>query len=295
MVSGVVLVDKPKGLSSHGGVAAVRRALGTKKIGHAGTLDPAATGLLVLGVNAGTRLLNFFVGVDKEYSATLRLGYATTTDDAEGEPILVGDGDLDACTEQKIATVLEGFRGEIDQVPSTYSAIKVQGKRAYDLARSGSEVELASRRVTISRLECGEISHGVGFLDVELQVECSSGTYIRALARDVGKALLVGGHLVALRRTRVGPCTVEGASAPEEVKENQIISLADAARLLMPAITLEGASITDISHGRSIPATAWPTEGPLAAIDGDTGHLVAILQASEGRSRILMGVPPAER
>jgi tRNA pseudouridine55 synthase len=295
MTSGIVLVDKPLGLSSHSAVSGVRKALGTKKVGHAGTLDPAATGLLVMGVNAGTRLLTYLVGLDKSYTAVMRLGYETTTDDAEGEQVGEPSPATQALTEGDIHSALDAFRGGIEQVPSTYSAIKVEGKRAYDLARSGKEVELRARPVTISQLEAGEITPGDGFIDVELLVECSSGTYIRALARDIGRRLGVGGHLVALRRTRVGPFGVEGAPLPQDVKESQIHGLAEVATRVMPSVTLSEREVDDISHGRPIPAEGWPASGPVAGVDGRSGNLVAILESSAGRSRILMGVPDYER
>ena len=295
MASGIVLVDKPLGLSSHSAVSGVRKALDTKKVGHAGTLDPAATGLLVMGVGAGTRLLTYLVGLDKSYTATLRLGYETTTDDAEGESVGETSTELASVSDDAIRRALEPFRGEIDQVPSTYSAIKVEGKRAYDLARSGQEVELRSRRVTVSHLEAPSITRGEDVIDVELVVDCSSGTYIRALARDIGRALGVGGHLVALRRTRVGPFGVEGTPAPQDVTESHLLGLAQVAGQIMPVVTLSKTEVADISHGRPVHAEDWPSPGPLAGCDEDTGGLVAIVEASGGRSRILMGVPHTER
>ena len=295
MASGIVLVDKPLGLSSHSAVSGVRKALDTKKVGHAGTLDPAATGLLVMGVGPGTRLLAYLVGLDKSYTATLRLGYETTTDDAEGEKVGETSTDLGSVSDEAIRAALEPFRGEIDQVPSTYSAIKVGGKRAYDLARSGQEVELRSRRVTVSHLEAPSITRGEDVIDVELVVDCSSGTYIRALARDIGRALGVGGHLVALRRTRVGPFGVEGTPAPQDVTESHLLGLAQVAGQIMPVVTLSKTEVADISHGRPVHAEDWPSPGPLAGCDEDTGSLVAIVEASGGRSRILMGVPHTER
>ena len=295
MASGIVLVDKPLGLSSHGAVSGVRKALDTKKVGHAGTLDPAATGLLVMGVGPGTRLLTYLVGLDKSYTATLRLGYETTTDDAEGEKVGETSTDLGSVSDEAIRAALEPFRGEIDQVPSTYSAIKVGGRRAYDLARSGQEVELRSRRVTVSHLEAPSITRGEDVIDVELVVDCSSGTYIRALARDSGRALGVGGHLVALRRTRVGPFGVEGTPAPQDVTESHLLGLAQVAGQIMPVVTLSKTEVADISHGRPVHAEDWPSPGPLAGCDEDTGSLVAIVEASGGRSRILMGVPHTER
>lgn len=295
MVSGIVLVDKPLGLSSHSAVSGVRRALGTKKVGHAGTLDPAATGLLVMGVNGGTRLLTYLVGLDKSYSASMRLGYETTTDDAEGEQVGEISTNLHQLRDEDIHRALDAFRGEIEQVPSTYSAIKVAGQRAYDLARAGREVELKARKVTISRLEVGVITRGEGFIDVELHVDCSSGTYIRALARDIGRALGVGGHLVGLRRTRVGPFYVDGAPPPQDVTQSQIHGLAEVATHVMPSVTLSAPEVEDVSHGRPIRAEGWPGSGPVAGVDARTGKLVAILESSAGRSRILMGVPDSER
>ena len=258
-------------------------------------MDPAATGLLVMGVNAGTRLLTYLVGLDKSYTATMRLGYETTTDDAEGDKVGESAPAVDSLTDEDIRSAVGPFRGQIEQVPSTYSAIKVEGKRAYDLARSGHEVELKSRVVTISRLETLGITRGNGVIDVELVVDCSSGTYIRALARDMGRALGVGGHLVALRRTRVGPFDVEGAPLPQDIGESQVMSLAEVASAVMPVVVLESQEVIDISHGRPIRAQGWPSAGPIAALAGESGGLVAILEASGDRSRILMGVPDSER
>ena len=291
MRSGLVLVDKPLGVSSHTVVSWARKALGTKKVGHAGTLDPEASGLLVLGVGVGTRLLTFCVGMGKTYHATMRLGYATTTDDAEGERIEVTGGSREACTPEAIDAVLKSFRGDITQVPSTYSAIKVEGKRAYDLARSGAEVVLKARPVTIHSLERGGVDVGDGFIDVTLRIECSSGTYIRALARDIGQMLGVGGHLVALRRTSVGPFDVTGAMPGDAIEASGIIDLAVAAQEIMPTVRLGAHAANDISHGRKIACPDWPTGQPLAALDDSSGELLAVVECVEGFSRILMGVP----
>ncbi|HSI26682.1 MAG TPA: tRNA pseudouridine(55) synthase TruB, partial [Aeromicrobium sp.] len=201
--SGIVVVDKPPGLTSHDIVARARRTLGTRKVGHAGTLDPMATGVLVLAFGRGTRLLGHLAGAEKVYEATVRLGAATTTDDAEGETLEttsandVGEADVEA--------VLLGFLVEVQQVPSSVSAIKVGGRRAHALVRAGEDVSLQPRTVTIHELTAGDFRHSDDFLDFDLVVRCSSGTYIRAIARDVGAALGVGGHLTRLRRTRVGP------------------------------------------------------------------------------------------
>jgi tRNA pseudouridine55 synthase len=270
-----------------------RKALGTKKVGHAGTLDPQASGLLVLGVGAGTRLLTYMVGLEKTYVATLRLGYATTTDDAEGERIDFPGGDLASVTIEALDQVLGRFRGPISQVPSTFSAIKVEGKRAYDLARSGAEVELKARPVTVYRLERGEPERQSGHIDLELTIECSSGTYIRALARDIGEELGVGGHLVALRRTRVGPFDVADALSHERIEASGLRGLAESAALVMTPVALGAREVDDIRHGRVVAAKDWPEGVPLAAVDDGSGQLVAIIECSAGRSRILMGVPEA--
>ena len=291
MVSGLLLVDKPLGVTSHGVVSMARKALGTKKIGHAGTLDPAASGLLVLGVGPGTRLLTYMVGLDKTYVATMRLGYSTTTDDAEGERIDHARGDLSSCTDAAIEGAMEPFRGKISQVPSTYSAIKVDGHRSYDLARAGKDVDLAARSVTIRRLERGTTSRAEGWIDVELLIECSSGTYIRALARDIGLALGVGGHLVALRRTTVGPFAIGDAVAHDAIELSALMTLADGARAVMDAVAVEGTNILDLRQGRAVPCEGWPQGVPLAAVAARTDQLVAIVECSGGRSRILMGVP----
>jgi tRNA pseudouridine55 synthase len=233
--------------------------------------------------------LTFLVGLGKTYRATMRLGYSTTTDDAEGES-LAPTGDVSSCRDSDIARAVENFRGEISQVPSTFSAIKVGGRRAYDLARAGQEVELKSRAVTIFTLEVGAISRHLHHIDVELLVECSSGTYIRALARDIGADLGVGGHLVALRRDRVGPFDVAGTGKAEDLTLDNLMPLGQAARLVMPALEVSGSEVSDLRHGRAIALEGHPTGVPLAAIERDTGVLLAVIEARAGRSRILMGV-----
>jgi len=293
VTSGILLVDKPLGVSSHGVVSMARKALGTKKVGHAGTLDPEASGLLVLGVGAGTRLLTYMVGLDKTYVATLRLGYGTTTDDAEGERIDFPGGNLESVSIEALDHVLARFRGQISQVPSTFSAIKVAGKRAYDLARSGAEVQLKARPVSVYRLERGEPERHKGHIDIELTIDCSSGTYIRALARDIGGALGVGGHLVALRRSAVGPFDVADALSHERIESSGLRGLAESAALVMTPVRLGQREVDDVRHGRAVAVHDWPEGVPLAAIDDASGQLVAIIECSAGRSRILMGVPEA--
>ncbi len=207
MTSGLVVVDKPAGVTSHDVVARVRRLAGTRKVGHAGTLDPMATGVLVVGVNRATRLLGHLMLTEKGYDATIRLGASTTTDDAEGEVV---ETPLDRPVDRRLdpRSTDRSSSGEIDQVPSAVSAIKVDGKRAYDRVRAGESVELASRRVTIHDLEVVAVRTAGDAIDVDVSIRCSSGTYIRAIARDLGRSLEVGGHLTALRRTAVGGFTL---------------------------------------------------------------------------------------
>ncbi|WP_418062735.1 tRNA pseudouridine(55) synthase TruB [Pimelobacter simplex] len=255
--SGLVVVDKPGGMTSHAVVSRVRRALGTRKVGHAGTLDPMATGVLVLGVERATRLLGHLMLTEKTYSATVRLGQATTTDDAEGESTATTS--TAHVTEDAVRTALTAFEGEISQVPSTVSAIKVDGKRAYARARAGEEVELQARPVTIHEITAGGFRREGDFLDLEIRVRCSSGTYIRAIARDLGTALGVGGHLTALRRHAVGEFTLDGAVT--DLDDVAVLPLADAARRSFPAIDLDAEQAQAVRYGR-----------PLAlAIDGLTG------------------------
>ncbi len=291
MPDGLLLVDKPLGISSHGVVSLTRKALDTKKVGHAGTLDPQASGLLVLGVGQATKLLTYCVGLGKTYTTTVRLGYATTTDDAEGERVVFPDGDLSVCTPQLIDRSLEGFVGQISQVPSTYSAIKVDGRRAYDLARSGRDVALKAREVSVYSLDRGEIRVDTNWIDVDLTISCSSGTYIRAIARDLGEVLGVGGHVVALRRTVVGPFGVEDAVMVDNIAEDHLLGVASAARAIMPSVELSRGEVDHVRHGRAVECSGWPEGQPLAALDAASGDLVAVVECFQGRSRILMGVP----
>jgi len=299
--SGILLVDKPGGITSHDAVARTRKAAGTRKVGHAGTLDPMATGLLVLGINSSTRLLTFVVGLDKEYLATIRLGSATTTDDAEGEPVEVASpAAVAAITPAIVATALGDFRGTISQVPSSVSAIKVDGQRAYALARAGETVELKARTVTISALEVLDIRSGDGVLDVDVRVECSSGTYIRAIARDLGAALGVGGHLTALRRTRIGPFTVAEASVlPERGSTEQLdvaaamLAPAAVASQLYPTWTPSPAQTVDLSHGKRVPLPEGLGDGPIAAVTDD-GRLVGLVERRGSDAKVIVNFPTDE-
>ena len=300
MNSGILLVDKPPGITSHDVVARTRRLAGTRKIGHAGTLDPMATGLLVLGVNGATRLLHYLVGLDKEYLATIRLGWDTTTDDAEGEPLPAASADrIAAVTEPAILAGLLRQTGVIEQVPSAVSAVKVAGKRAYQRVRDGEQVELAARTVTVSAFELVELRPGDDHLEADVRVECSSGTYVRALARDLGADLGTGGHLTALRRTRIGAFRVDEAAALDHLDvAASIMSPADAARRALPVVTLTAQQAVDLGHGKRIEASAIDeVEGAsgaaIAAIDPDD-RLVAIVERRGDSLKVVTGFPPEE-
>lgn len=272
-MDGLVVVDKPAGITSHDVVSRVRRLAGTRRVGHAGTLDPMATGVLILGVNRATRLLTYLVGADKEYTATIRLGAATVTDDAEGE--VVSTASTAHITVEAVAGVMEPLRGEIQQVPSTVSAIKVDGQRAYARARAGEEVELKARPVVVSTFELLESRRDGDFLDLDVRVVCSSGTYIRALARDLGASVGVGGHLTALRRTRVGAFGLSGASTLEELAERFVVTpMADVARSMFPVRELSDAETVDIGYGRPLDPTGATALTAALATDG---RLMALL------------------
>ena len=282
--SGVVVVDKPAGVTSHQVVGRLRRLLGTRRIGHAGTLDPMATGVLILGVNRATRLLGHLALHDKRYLATVRLGQGSTTDDADGEVAAVADAS--GITPGDLEPALASLRGRIQQVPSAVSAIKVNGKRAYDLARRGMEVKLKAREVEVTRLDVLASHPGEGILDVDIDVECSSGTYVRAIARDLGKSLGVGGHLTALRRTRIGSYDL---SVAVELGEDPptMMSMADAAKRSFPCVTVDLRRAADVGFGRRLDMTV-PADvtgilspaGELLALyrpDGDGAKPVAVL------------------
>ncbi|WP_434992725.1 tRNA pseudouridine(55) synthase TruB [Arthrobacter sp. Ld5] len=289
--SGLIIVDKPQGWTSHDVVGRLRRLAGTRKVGHAGTLDPMATGVLVVGINRATRLLTFIVGTTKTYTATIRLGQSTLTDDAEGE--VTGGSIAAAVTEEDIRTAVAAFTGEIRQVPSSVSAIKVKGERSYARVRSGEQVTLAARPVTVHRFDIHAIrrvSNG-RLQDVDVTVECSSGTYIRALARDLGAALGVGGHLTALRRTRVGPYTIGQARTLEQLADElEVLSLDDAGRALFPVRELSDTETADVSHGRKVAANTDP-DGPVAAYAPD-GTLVALLENRGDAARTVLVFAP---
>ncbi len=290
--SGLVIIDKPAGLTSHDVVARVRRIAGTRKVGHAGTLDPMATGVLVIGLEKATRLLGYLTVTEKEYRATIRLGQSTTTDDAEGEitggaPRLVSDDEL--------RVAVGALTGHIQQVPPQVSAIKVKGKRAYKLTRAGAAPELAARPVTVHEFTVSQTRPAGDFLDVDATIRCSSGTYIRSLARDLGTALGTGGHLTALRRTRVGPYSEAQARSLDFLAERLVVQpLATAAAQAFPRRDLTADQARVLAHGGSLPAQG-PREGQQStaaatvfAAFGPDGSLVALISEEESRARPLV-------
>jgi tRNA pseudouridine55 synthase len=297
--SGFVVVDKPAGWTSHDVVARVRRLAGTRKVGHAGTLDPMATGVLVLGVERATRLLTFVVGADKEYEATVRLGASTTTDDAEGETVATVDAS--AVTEDQVRAAVVPLTGAIEQMPSAVSAIKVDGQRAYARVRAGEDVVLPARPVVVHAFEVlatrSVATPAGGVLDVDVRVTCSSGTYVRALARDLGTALGVGGHLTALRRTRVGGYPLGSARTLEELERSfSVLPLEEAARAAFPVRQLDAAEAAALSYGKRIGSSDGGPVGtpqhPVAAFAPD-GGLVALLADDDGVARPLLVLRPA--
>jgi len=296
---GFVIVDKPSGWTSHDVVARMRRLAGTRKVGHAGTLDPMATGVLVVGIGHATRLLSFVTAADKAYDATIRLGVSTVTDDAEGE--VTARVDAGHIGDEAIAAAVATLTGEIMQVPSSVSAIKVDGKRSYARVRAGEDVHLKARPAIVSAFTFGAArpgeEEGVSFADLDVSVTVSSGTYVRALARDLGEALGVGGHLTALRRTRVAGFGVEDATplealsaAVEAGEPLPVIPLAEAAVGALPSRTVSAEDATELGFGRRIPRVDADGEPdvarPLAAL-GPDGELVALVIAQGASLRPL--------
>ena len=284
---GLLIVDKPAGWTSHDVVARCRRLCGTRKVGHAGTLDPMATGVLVLGINRATRLLTFLVGCDKTYTATIRLGQSTITDDADGE--ITTSHDVSGLSFEAVQRAVADLTGEISQVPSAVSAIKVDGQRSYARVRAGQDVVLAARQVTVSRFDILDhrtrsvVGHRVW--DCDVVVDVSSGTYIRALARDLGQALGVGGHLTALRRTRVGRFSIDSAhtlvdlEVASEADALPVITMSAAARASFEVRELTVPEATAVGFGQRIPSKPAGRSQPIAAFAPD-GNLVAMLDES---------------
>lgn len=308
--AGLLIVDKPAGWTSHDVVARARRLCGTRRVGHAGTLDPMATGVLVLGVNQATKLLTFLVGADKTYTATIRLGQTTVTDDAEGEVTRVADAAaVESVPDQRIDAAVADLTGDIQQVPSAVSAIKIKGVRSYTRVRSGEEVDLAARPVTVSEFAILDRRRGDGLVDLDVRVSVSSGTYVRALARDLGDALGVGGHLTALRRTGVGAFTLSQAFSLDELAARHeageampIIDIATAAADALPVRRLDQKEADDLGHGRRIgprdtadlaevTLATGGSSSAVAAIAPD-GRLVAVIDESGPRVRSHVVIPP---
>jgi tRNA pseudouridine55 synthase len=288
--SGFLVVDKAGAMTSHDVVAVARKALGTKKVGHAGTLDPMATGVLVLGFGNGTRLLQYITDGDKSYTATIVLGASTVTDDHEGE--VLSTTDASAVSDDEIKSELSKMVGEIAQRPSSVSAVKVDGERAYDRVRAGEVFELDARKVTISKLDVLAIRHLEKTTEVDIDVTCSAGTFIRAIARDLGSALSVGGHLRVLRRTRVAGFPISSAITFEQLKAGDFTALvlADVARTTFTPRELDASEVSELSFGRPLTANkgleifaALSPENELIALlknEGDKAKPIAVFAAA---------------
>jgi tRNA pseudouridine55 synthase len=280
---GLVVVDKPAGVTSHDVVARVRRILGTRKVGHAGTLDPMATGVLVLGIERATRLLGHLALSDKAYDATVRLGRATVTDDAEGDETSATDAS--SVTREAVEAALEPLRGAIEQRPSSVSAVKVDGVRSYARVRAGEDVALPARRVTVARLDVLDVRaplvDGPPVLDVDITVTCSSGTYVRAIARDLGAALCVGGHLTALRRTRVGPFALEGARTLEDLEARPgVLPMGEAVAAAFARADVDTATAARVLTGARVDAGG--RDGELVGVFGPDGTVLSLADARDG-------------
>lgn len=287
---GLVVVDKPAGITSHDVVARCRRFFGTRKVGHAGTLDPMATGVLVVGIERATKILGLLTTSAKSYAATIRLGQTTSTEDADGDVLQTVSAAH--VTDSQIAEAISGLRGDIPQVPSTVSAIKVAGKRSYQLAREGRAVDLPARPVRVDRFEATGIRRAGDLIDLDVEVDCSAGTYIRALARDLGDELGVGGHLTALRRTRAGSFGLDQARTLEELEDNPRLSysLDEACLQTFPRRALSADEALDASHGR--PLTPAGIDGVYAAAAPD-GRVIALLEDSGKRTKSVVVIRPA--
>ncbi|MPY98998.1 MAG: tRNA pseudouridine(55) synthase TruB [Actinophytocola sp.] len=289
---GLVIIDKPDGMTSHDVVARLRRIMGTRKIGHAGTLDPMATGVLVIGVERATKLLGHLALDRKSYLATIALGESTTTDDAEGDVLADADQDaLAAITEADIDKVIAELTGDIQQVPSAVSAVKVNGERAYARVRAGEQVELDARPVTVYRFDRLALRTEPR-LEIDALVDCSSGTYVRALARDLGAALGVGGHLTALRRTEVGPFGLAKARTLQQLEHDPSLSLSldEAVSTAFDVHTADAATARAVRYGQRTPAAGLP--GTYGIVDVE-GHALAIATDQGGHAKYLVVLDPA--
>ncbi len=282
---GLVIVDKPAGLTSHDVVARVRRLADTRRVGHAGTLDPMATGVLVLGVGRATKLLTFLVGADKTYVATIRLGASTLTDDAQGE--VLSRADASRISDVQVGAGVRALTGMLEQVPSTVSAIKIDGRRAHARVRAGETVELVARPVRVLRFDVLATRRELSHLDLDVEVEVSSGTYVRALARDLGAGLGVGGHLTALRRTAVGPYGLGVARSLDQLESTfGVLAMAEAARAVFAARELSADEVATLRFGQRVTASGRG-DVPVAAFAPD-GSLVALLTDRADTARSLL-------
>ena len=276
--SGLVVVDKPAGWTSHDVVGRIRRLAGTRRVGHAGTLDPMATGVLVLGIDQATRLLGHLTLTMKAYDATIRLGVSTVTDDADGE--VTASYPTEATTDEEIRLGIHALSGDIEQVPSAVSAVKVAGRRSHSRVRAGESVTLAPRPVTVYRFDLRSVRRAGGVIDLDVCVVCSAGTYIRSLARDLGARLGVGGHVTRLRRTRAGRYTLEHAHTLDELARNfALIPLDEAAATDFPRRDVDVADAVRLTHGGWLPAAG--IDRPYAAF-GPDGTFLALLKDEEG-------------
>jgi len=305
-IDGMLLVDKPQGWTSHDVVARARRLLGTRKVGHAGTLDPMATGLLVLAAGRATRLLTYVTGHDKHYQATIRLGVSTVTDDAEGD--VVSTADASGVGNSDIAAAVDALTGHIMQSPSAVSAIKVDGKRSYARVRAGEDVALPPRPVTVTTFRVDQVRREGTHLDLDVAVDVSSGTYVRALARDLGAALGVGGHLTALRRTRVGALDVNDAVTLEELAARveagavvDLVPLDAAAAAILPALPVTPAQAGTLGFGKVLPGVGDALGAPRTRDDhtadavalDPTGAAIAVVRRSGNDVRPVIVFRPA--
>jgi tRNA pseudouridine55 synthase len=281
-MDGFLLVDKASGMTSHDVVAMARKKLDTKKVGHAGTLDPMATGVLVLGIGIATRLLTYITDGKKAYQGKISLGSATHTDDKEGDVIFTAPEDkLQLITDSQIKEQLAGFLGNIKQRPSSVSAIKIDGKSAHARVRAGEDVDIPERDITIDEIEIKQISHLASSIEIDLSVTCSAGTYIRAIARDLGEKLEVGGHLTQLRRTLVSPFTLEQC---KDIADAQLISIAEVIEKLFPIRRLDFSESREILFGRTIDQNQQT--GVVAALDAQ-GEFLALLENKAQGSKII--------
>ncbi|TDE39410.1 tRNA pseudouridine(55) synthase TruB [Actinomadura sp. 6K520] len=282
--SGLVIVDKPAGWTSHDVVGRMRRLAKTRRVGHAGTLDPMATGVLVLGIGKATRLLGHLALTEKGYDATIRLGESTNTDDAEGE--VTATASAAGVADEALHAGIAALTGPIRQVPPQVSAIKVNGERAYKMARKGEEVALADRPVTVHDFTVTAIRRDGDVIDVDASIGCSSGTYIRALARDLGAALGCGGHLTALRRTRVGPYDLGMARTLDRLGEKlEVLPMAEAVAAVFPRRDVSADDARKVAHGGRLPA-AGLGPGPVGVFAPD-GSLLALVEEKGGVAKPL--------